>query len=97
MFDHPGGGKIIKEILRQYAPKSLSVYIEERFRVRPTQASEAKEDWNSCYTIAGFSADQWFSIFNTAGFTPTKICGDYSGSPYHSSSSSILLTTLTLQ
>ena len=97
MFDRPGGGKIIKEILKQYDSESTSVHIEERFRVRPSQAGEAKEDWNSCYTIAGFSADQWLSIFSTAGFTPTKICGDYSHNPYHSSSSSSLLATLTLQ
>jgi ubiquinone/menaquinone biosynthesis C-methylase UbiE len=96
MFDRPGGGKIIKEILKQYQPQSQSVHIEERFRVRPIQEGEAKEDWNSTYTIAGFSADQWLSIFSKTGFIPTNICGDYSGSPYHRSTTSTLLATLTL-
>lgn len=97
MFDRPGGGKIIKEILKQYEPQSQLVLIEERFRVRPMQEGEAKEDWNKNYTIAGFSADQWLSLFTTAGFTPTNIHGDYSGSHYHQSTSSTLLLSLTLK
>ena len=96
MFDRPEGGKIIKEILKQYEPKSQSVHIEERFRVRPIQEGEAKEDWNNCYAIAGFSADQWLSLFSKAGFTTTNIYGDYSGNSFHSSSSSTLLLDLTL-
>lgn len=96
MFDRPRGGRIIKEILKQYQPQTQSVQIEERFRVRPILEGEAKEDWNSLYTIAGFSADQWLSIFSKAGFTPTNICGDYSGSPYLRSTTSTLLATLIL-
>jgi SAM-dependent methyltransferase len=96
MFDRPGGGKIIKEILKQYDPKSQSVHIEERFRVRPLQGGEAKEDWNRSYTIAGFSADQWLLFFNKAGFTPTNIVGDYAGGQYDKSTTSTLLATLSL-
>lgn len=97
MFDRPGGGKIIKEILKEYDPKSQSVHIEERFRVRPLHGGGAKEDWNKSYTIAGFSADQWFSLFNKAGFTPTNIFGDYAGSHYDKSTTSTLLASLTLK
>jgi SAM-dependent methyltransferase len=96
MFDRPGGGKIIKEIRKQYEPQSQSVHIEERFRVRPMQESQQNEDWNSIYTIAGFSADQWLGIFKKAGFTPKNIYGDYSGGSYKSSTSSTLILTLTL-
>ena len=96
MFDRPEGGKIIKEILKEYDPKTQLVHIEERFRVRPMQEGKAKEDWKKSYTIAGFSADQWLSLFNTAGFTPTNIHGDYSGSHYHQTTSSTLLLALTL-
>lgn len=96
MFDRPEGGKIIKEILKQYEPQSQLVHIEERFRVRPMLEGKANEDWNRSYTIAGFSADQWLSLFTTAGFTPTNIHGDYSGNHYHQSTSSTLLLTLIL-
>jgi len=97
MFDRPGGGKIIKEILKQYAPSSKEVHIEERFRVRPLQGGDAKEDWNKHYSIAGFSAKQWLFFFKKAGFTLTDIFGDYTGSHYDSSTSSTLLVSLTLK
>lgn len=97
MFDRPGGGKIIKEIVKHYDPLSQSVRIEERFRVRPMQDGPAKEDWHSIYTIAGFSADQWLDFFRTAGFTPTAMYGDYSGGRYEkNNSSSTFIVTLTL-
>lgn len=96
MFDRPGGGKIIKEILKQYEPQSQSIHIEERFRVRPMQEHLPNEDWHRSYAIAGFSAEQWLSLFNKAGFTPINIYGDYAGNPYHQSTSTILLAVLTL-
>ncbi|MGB3213098.1 MAG: class I SAM-dependent methyltransferase [Desulforhopalus sp.] len=96
MFDRPGNGKIIKEQLKHYEPQSLSIQVEERFRVRPMQEGEADEDWNSIYCIAAFSADQWFSFFNEVGFTLTSFYGDYTGTPYQQSSSTTLLASLTL-
>ena len=96
MFNQSGGGRIIKEIVKHYQPQSQSVQIEERYRVRPGQKGEAKEDWNSIYTIAGFPADKWFSIFRKAGFTQTETYGDYLGSPYNKLTTSTLLAILTL-
>jgi ubiquinone/menaquinone biosynthesis C-methylase UbiE len=96
MFDRPEGGKIIKELIKQYDPQSQSIRIEERYRVRPMQAAQAREDWNSVYSVAGFPADNWLSLFSKAGFTTTNTYGDYSGSQYHKSSSSILIASLTL-
>lgn len=96
MFDRPGGGKIIKEILKKYDPSSQEVHIEERFRVRPLQGGDSNEDWNKDYTIAGFSAEKWLYLFKKAGFTLTDIYGDYAGSHYDTSTSSTLLVSLTL-
>lgn len=97
MFDRPEGGKIIKEIIKQYDPQSQSVRIEERFRVRPMQAGLAKEDWHSIYTVAGLSADQWLYFFQKTGFTPTAMYGDYYGSRYEKHAhSSTFIATLTL-
>jgi ubiquinone/menaquinone biosynthesis C-methylase UbiE len=97
MFDRPGGGKIIKEIVKQYHPQSRSVHIEERFRIRPMQAGPANEDWHSIYTAAGFSADQWIDFFQKNGFIPTAMYKDYYGSRYTKSAhSSTFIATLTL-
>jgi SAM-dependent methyltransferase len=97
MFDRPGGGKIIKEIIKHHAPRTQSIHIEERFRVRPMREGQAKEDWHTTYTVAGFSADQWLRLFGDIGFSPTNIYGDYAGRPWHEAPSSTLIATLTLQ
>jgi len=96
LFDRPAGGRIIKEILKRYQPRTRTVHIEERFRVRPMQQGFDNEDYNTTYTIAGFSAEQWISLFGKAGFSVITICGDYAANPYNGSASSTLLATLTL-
>ncbi|MGB3221912.1 MAG: methyltransferase domain-containing protein [Desulforhopalus sp.] len=96
MFDRPDGGKLIKELVKQYEPLSQSVLIEERYRVRPLPTEKTKEDWNSVYSVAGFSVDKWLSLFSEAGFSMTNAYGDYSGCHYQSSPSSILIVHLTL-
>lgn len=97
MFDHPKGGRVIKEIIKKYLPASRTIHIEERFRVRPMQEGLANSDWSSVYSIAGFSATQWLELFNSAGFVPTNICGDPEGTPYNIETTSALFATLSLQ
>ncbi len=96
MFNHPEGGKIIKEIRKHYTPHTQSVQIEERFRVRPMQAGKANGDWHKIYTIVGFSADQWLALFSKAGFTRVDTFGDYSGGCYDNATSSSLIAVSTL-
>ena len=96
MFDNPKGGKIIKEIIKKYLPETFTIHIEERFRVRPMQQGSANSDWNREYSAAGFGADHWLSIFKTAGFIQTDILGDFDGTPYESTTSSVLIATFTL-
>lgn len=96
MLDRPEGGKIIKELIKRFEPHSQSVRIEERYRVRPLPAEKMKKDWNSVYSVAGFSIDKWLSLFVEAGFTIVNTYGDYSGNHYQSSLSSILIVRLTL-
>ncbi len=96
LFNRPEGGKVIKEIRKHYIPQTQSVQIEERFRVRPMQAGEVNEDWHRIYTVTGFSADRWLSLFNELRFSRVDIYGDYSGNRYDNSKSSTLLAICTL-
>lgn len=96
MFDRKGGGKIIKEIVKQYDPQSQLIEVEERFRVRPMQKGAVNEDWRKSYSIACFSSDQWLKFFNLAGFTPKNIYSDFKGQRYQTSTSSTLIADLRL-
>jgi SAM-dependent methyltransferase len=85
IFDRPGGGRVIKEILKQYEPRDQTVRIEERYRVRPMQPGVANEDWSRAYSVAAFDRSCWLDLFSGAGFgivehrdTPPDISGSRS-------------------
>lgn len=94
MFNRPGGGKIIKEILKSYSARTKTISIEERYRIRPMQPGVDNQNWNYFFSIAALSYDEWISLFNQANFHIVKTCGDYDMNPFQKDSSSCLLAIL---
>ncbi|MDK9708654.1 MAG: class I SAM-dependent methyltransferase [Desulforhopalus sp.] len=97
MFNRPGGGRLIKEILTRYQPESQTVQLEDRFRVRPMQQGIANEDYQVFSSIAGFSLGEWMAFFAAAGFTAEHIYGNYSCGSYDPTGSSCCLLVLKRQ
>lgn len=91
MFNRPGGGKIIKEILKQYSARTRTITIEERYRIRPAQQGEDNQDWNHFFSIAALSHEEWLSLFNQAGLQIVKDFGSYDLAPYDGSTSCLLV------
>ena len=94
VFNRPGGGKIIKEILRSYSAITKTISIEERYRIRPMQAGVDSQNWSHFFSITALLYDEWISLFNQAGFHLVKACGDYELNPFQKGSSSCLLVIL---
>ncbi len=94
LFDRPGGGRIIKEILKKSRPGTRTMEIEERFRIRPMQKGLANEDYNSIYRIASFPMAHWLMLFAKAGFRPEHIWGSYDRKAYGETPSSCCLFQL---
>ncbi|MCP3888360.1 MAG: class I SAM-dependent methyltransferase [Desulfobulbaceae bacterium] len=82
MFNRPGGGRIIKEILKLYQPDEQLIEIEERFRIRPMSPDTPNRDYNTIYQIQGLAGEQWLSMFKESGFTLQKSFGDFRASPF---------------
>ncbi|MFH0783426.1 MAG: class I SAM-dependent methyltransferase [Pseudomonadota bacterium] len=97
MFDRPGGGRIIKEILKKYQPESQTVQLEERYRIRPMQQGSKNINYHAISTLAGFNLSKWLKIFNKAQFAPVHIWGNYTGKPYDPALSSCCLLALERQ
>jgi SAM-dependent methyltransferase len=97
MFDRPGGGRIIKEILKKNLPESQTVQLEERFRVRPMQKGVANEDYRTITSIAAFNLATWLSVFSRANFTLEHIWGSYAYDPYDPTLSACCLLVLKRQ
>lgn len=77
MFDRPGGGRVIKEIIKRPRPASQEMEIEERYRIRPMQKGLANEDYRTIYRIAALPVDRWLALFAEAGFIPRHMWGSY--------------------
>lgn len=94
-FARPGGGRIIKEVLKKYIYCDESIQIEERYRVRPMQQGQLNEDWNTKYTIAAFSPEKWLALFSDSGFTLIDSYSDYNQTPSSNCNSSCFLASFT--
>jgi SAM-dependent methyltransferase len=91
MFNRPGGGKIIKESLKQYSSQTKTITVEERYRIRPTQRLGDNQDWNHLFSIAALSHEEWLSLFSQAGLHVVKAFGSYDLTLYDGNSSCLLV------
>ena len=91
MLNRPGGGKIIKEILKQYSARTKTLTIEERYRIRPAQQGGDNQDWNHFFSIAALSHEEWVSLFSQAGLHVVKAFGSYDLTLYDGNSSCLLV------
>jgi len=91
IFDMHHGGRLIKEILKEYHPDSETISVEERFRYRPSSAGEVPVDYNSCYTVAAYETTTWLQLLKREGFRIVDAFEDLERTPIHTSDSSSLI------
>jgi SAM-dependent methyltransferase len=87
MFDHPEGGKIIKETIRSFDIEKNALKLEQRYKIR--RFDPALEDRNYCTRsyLAVLGRKQWEQIFQAAGFSVETTFSDFSGNRTGSTSS----------
>jgi SAM-dependent methyltransferase len=76
------GGKVIKETLREYNPQSSTLFLEERYRVRPFSDTESNEDLNNFMILHTPTLSQWEEYFSKAGLRIDSTYGGYGFKPY---------------
>ncbi len=91
IFNPPGKGKVIKEILRGYDADNLRIKLTEIFRIRPIAQEKENEDWQYDYELLAFSADEWVRRLSMAGLITQTMYGDYSLKPFTEHEDSIFL------
>lgn len=91
IFDLPEGGRLIKEILKEYQPGSSTISIEERFRYRPADTAPSA-DYNRVYPVAAFTPLEWQHLFTLAGLPLHTSYEDFKCTASGSSDSSCLLS-----
>ena len=89
IFKTPGGGKIIKETLKNYKKEEQCIVLQERYRVRPVNGT--KEDLAHTFYLSFRPYEAWLRMIAKAGFTINAEYGDYTLSPFAAGKSSCLL------
>ncbi len=84
-------GKLIKETFCWYCNNTQSIYLEERYRVRPTDDNTSREDYSQTLQLAGFSEKHWLRLLTLCGFQNLTLYGGYNSRPFRYGKDPILL------
>lgn len=84
-------GKLIKETLRHHLPEGKEIHLEERYRLRPMKTPGKPMNFRHTQRLAGFSLEQWLTLFDKNGFQKVSLFSDYNLQPFQMGKDSILL------
>ncbi|NNK13813.1 MAG: class I SAM-dependent methyltransferase [Desulfofustis sp.] len=68
IFDHPEGGKIIKETIRHYDKKHRRLNLEQRFKIRRFRRKLPDHNYRHLLSLVALSREQWIELVESAGF-----------------------------
>lgn len=78
MFDRPQGGKIIKEIIKRYDPKSAVLEMTERYKVRPMQHGQTDINYSHTIKLHCCGEELWRQYLKSTGFSVLSSANSYS-------------------
>lgn len=91
MFDHPHGGKIIKESIRSFDAEQQVVTLEQRYKIRRFNKAVPDHNYRISQPLAALSRERWIEIFNSSGFMIESTASDFSGADSQTRSAVLLL------
>ncbi len=77
IFDHPEGGKIIKETIRSYDRNQSRLNLEQRFKIRRFQKDIPDRNYRHSLSLAALSRKEWIEIVDSAGFAIESCTHDF--------------------
>lgn len=79
VFDHPRGGKIIKESIRSFDNRRRVIILEQRYKIRRHSKTLPDMNYRISQTLAALSRQRWIEMFKRAGFIVESTSSDFSG------------------
>ncbi len=73
IFDHPEGGKIVKETIRSYNQKQQRLHIEQRFKIRRFHKDLPDHNYRHSLSLAALSKEEWIELVDSNGFIVESI------------------------
>jgi SAM-dependent methyltransferase len=68
IFEHPEGGKIVKETIRSYDQKQHRLNIEQRFKIRRFHKDLPDHNYRHSFSLAALSREEWIELVHSSGF-----------------------------
>jgi SAM-dependent methyltransferase len=87
IFNHPDGGKIIKETIRSFDRKRHRLELEQRFKIRRFSRELTDHNYRQSLSLAALTREEWFELVHSAGFIIDNWTHDFqntASSPPHS-------------
>jgi SAM-dependent methyltransferase len=78
LFDNPGGGKVVKETLRQYDRTTRILTMTERYRIRPMRSLSDNINYFHTFHLFVPEVHFWSDILSSIGFTICDVVNEYS-------------------
>ena len=69
LFDHPEGGKIIKETIRSFDADQQVLLLEQRYKIRRFNADMVDSNYRCVLKLAALTRAGWLEMFESAGYT----------------------------
>jgi SAM-dependent methyltransferase len=95
------GDIVVKETLKNYQPETDTLFLEERYRVRPhSSSSEPKRDLSHTLRLYAPQLQQWQTLLHQAGFSlapsphsqhNTSCYGSFAGTPFTPTETTLLI------
>lgn len=80
VLDRPGGGKIVKEVLRKFHPEEQLITMEERYKIRPTDRKPSHRNYSHTFTLTCAPGEFWQNLLIASGFTIHSLASAYNDS-----------------
>ena len=97
IFDHPEGGKIIKETIRSYHGNLDRLTLEQRFKIRHFNKDLPDHNYRHSFSLAVFSREEWIEIVDSTGYSIESCTHDFQESAPASQSTLHLVARKTTQ
>jgi SAM-dependent methyltransferase len=80
IFDHPEGGKIIKETIRSYDVNQQRLGLEQRFKIRRFNRAVPDHNYRHSLSLSVLSKKEWIELVDSAGYVIESCTHDFEDS-----------------
>ena len=96
VFDHPEGGKIVKETIKTRVVEQSLLILEERYKIRRFDQAHPDINYSHTMSLAFFTKKTWLALLSGSGFTINSLQHGFTYSSKDEASSTLHIVAQSL-